>query len=67
MILKDLINNIQIQGRVRIVSFENDEEITVFETYDFETASISSEILAKEVKYLYSFDSDEFSGICIEV
>lgn len=67
MTLQELKNNITIQGSVRINSFENDDVITIFETFDFETANISVEILAKEVKYMYSFSTDETTGICIEV
>lgn len=67
--LYELKSNITIQGSVRIDSYDNNSEdiTTIFETFDFETASISSEILAKEVKYMYSFNTDETTGICIEV
>lgn len=67
MTLYELKNNITIQGSVRIDSLENDEIITIYETFDFETANISDKILEKEVKYLYSFSTDETTGICIEI
>jgi len=65
--LYELKNNIEIQGSIRIDSYVNDDITTIFETFDFETANISDEILAKEVKYMYSFSTDETNGICIEV
>ncbi len=67
MTLYELKNNIAIQGSIRIDSYVNDDITTIFETFDFETANISDEILAKEVKYMYSFSTDETNGICIEV
>lgn len=69
MTLHELKSNITIQGSVRIDSYDNNSEdiITIFETFDFEIANIPDEILAKDVKYMYSFYTDETTGICIEV
>ena len=55
MKLSELLDNITVQGMVYIVTFDDDAEIDLFATEDFERDrhNIDEDVLDMEIAYIY--------------
>ena len=72
MKLSELLDNITVQGTVYIVTFDDDAEIDLFTTDDFETDrhNIDEDVLNMEIAYIYpclSYADGETPAIKIEL
>ena len=72
MKLYELLENITVQGTVYIVTFDDDAEIDLFATDDFEgdRHNIDEDVLGMEITYIYpcvSYADGETPAIKIEL
>lgn len=69
MKLKTLLKSVEVQGPVFIVVWQDDAEIILFETEDFEAHrhEIHKDVLNMEIKYIFPFVAYSGDGAALKI